>query len=187
MRARRSLGGGSKCALLQPAEQRAREDAAHGGAHSRARGEQEADAERKRDHPLAHGRVGQHVVDEVRGGVGHTPAAAGGAEAAAFASKRDELIAHAARAVHAREAVGEQAALEVAAQLALDEARQAVARIGSTGALEKGLEVGEQRLMQHAALGLAATTDVGLAAQQHAAPRTVGPGSRLRSISVESA
>jgi len=41
----------------------------HGGAHSRARGELEADAERKREHPLAHGRVGQHVVDEVRSGV----------------------------------------------------------------------------------------------------------------------
>ena len=127
--------------------------------------------------------MGQHVVDEVRGGVGHASAAAGGAEAAAFASKRDELIAHAARALHAREAVGEQAALEVAALLALDETRQAVARIGSSVALE----MGEQRLVQHAALGLAAAPDVGLAAQRHAAPRTVGRGSRLRSISVESA
>ncbi len=144
-RARKSLGGASECALLQPTEQRARDDAAHGGAQSRAGGEQEADAEGKREHPLAHGRVGQHVVNEVRGGVGHAPAAAGGAEAAAFAGKRYEFVAQAARAVHAREAVGEQAALEVAAQLALDETRQAVAGIGSTGALEEGLDVREQR------------------------------------------
>jgi hypothetical protein len=42
--------------------------------------------------------------------------------------------------VHAREAVGEQAALEVAAQLALDEARQAVAVFESSGAFEEGLD-----------------------------------------------
>ncbi len=40
-RARKSLGGASECALLQPTEQRARDDAAHGGAQSRAGGEQE--------------------------------------------------------------------------------------------------------------------------------------------------
>ena len=85
-RERRSLGSsGSERALLQPREQRARDDAAHGGTQSRAGGEQEADAERKCEQPLACRRVGQHVIDDVRGGVGHASAAAGGAEAAAFA------------------------------------------------------------------------------------------------------
>ena len=143
--------------LLQPTEQSAREDATHGGAHSRAGGEQEADAEGKREYPLARRRVGEHVVDEVRGGVGHAPAAARGAETAALATERYELVAQAARAVDAREAVGEQAALEMAAQLALDETWQDRVRIGSSRSLDEGLNVGEQHAVQGAALGLART------------------------------
>ncbi len=34
----------------------------------------------QRQHPLAHGHPGQHAIDEVRGGVGHAPSAAGRAE-----------------------------------------------------------------------------------------------------------
>ncbi len=52
--------------------------------------------------------------------------------------------------------MGQKSAFEIAAQLALDETRQAVAGFGSAGALEEGLEVGEQHLVQSAALGFAA-------------------------------
>jgi len=57
--------------------------------------------------------VGEDAVDEVRGGVDHATSPAGRTEAAALAREGDELVAQAARAVHAREAVGEQAAFEV--------------------------------------------------------------------------
>lgn len=83
--------------------------------------------------------------------------------------------------------MGQKSAFEMAAQLALDEARQAVAGVGSAGAREEGLEVVAQDLVQPAALGLAETPDVKLAAQQHAASRTVGRVSPSRLIPAECA
>ena len=40
-------------------------------------------------HPLAHGRVGEHVIEQVGGALGHPTAAAIGTDRAAFAGKRD--------------------------------------------------------------------------------------------------
>lgn len=65
--------------------------------------------------------------------------------------------------MHTREALGEQAALEVAAQLALGEARQPEAGVGRASTREEGLEVSEQHLVKHAAPELVAAPDVGLA------------------------
>jgi hypothetical protein len=65
------------------------------------------------------------------GGVGHAPAEAGGAETAPLAGEGDDPIAAAGVAVDAEKTVGEEAALEEAAELALDESRQGtVARAG---------------------------------------------------------
>lgn len=55
-------------------------------------------------------------------------------------------------AVHAREAVGEHAALEIGAYLALDEARDGRPR--RSGALEEGLEVLAHDAVEERLLGL---------------------------------
>ena len=68
---------------------------------------------------------GQDGVDEVRGPQGHAPAAAAGAHAAALAREGDEALGLASAAAEAGEAVREDAAAQVGAELALDEARDA--------------------------------------------------------------
>jgi hypothetical protein len=66
----------------------------------------------QREHPLAQGHGWDHVVDEVLGELRHPLAAAGGAEAPAFARKGDQAVEAAGAAVHSGEAVGEDAAFE---------------------------------------------------------------------------
>jgi hypothetical protein len=94
--------------------------------------------------------VGQDLIDEVRGEIGHAPAAARRAEAAALAGERDELVGLAARAPHARETEGEEAAGEVALELGSHETGQAVM------SEEEGREMLAQDPVQGAALRLAA-------------------------------
>jgi hypothetical protein len=76
----------------------------------------------------------------MRRGVGHTPAAAGRTEAAAFARERDDSALPAGVAVHAHEAVREHAAAQERAQLARDEARSRSLARGRV--CEEGLELG---------------------------------------------
>jgi hypothetical protein len=71
--------------------------------------------------------------------VGHPPAAARRAEAASLAREGDEAITATVVAVHAEEAVREDAAVEVGAELALDEPGYRRARLACT--TEKGLEL----------------------------------------------
>jgi hypothetical protein len=61
--------------------------------------------------------VREHVVHQMRGGVGHAAAAARRAEPAALAGGGDERILAAARAVDPGEAVGEDLAAEKGEQL----------------------------------------------------------------------
>ena len=117
----------------KPSSSTAHEDAPHGATQFRVVGEQVANAEWKRDHPLANRNVGQDLVDHVRGGVGHAPRATRGAEAAAFAGKGDQLVTPAARAEDARKTEGEQSALQIAVGFALDKARQAAANAWLSG------------------------------------------------------
>lgn len=72
---------------------------------------------RQRQHPLSQRHIGQHRVDEMCGEVGHAAGAARGAEAAALAGERDEFVRAALTAVHAAEAVREDAAAQVFARL----------------------------------------------------------------------
>lgn len=67
--------------------------------------------------------VREHMVDEVRGGLGRAPGGAAGAERAVLAGKGDEALLLALRAADADEAFGQNAAVEVAAQGAADVAR----------------------------------------------------------------
>src|SRR4029450_3908120 len=93
----------------------------------------------EREHPLADRHRGEYAIGEVRRGVGHPPAAAGGAEAAALARERHEAIVTAVVAAQAQEAVGEDAAAQEGAELLLDEVRSGA--LASSRAGEEGLEL----------------------------------------------
>ena len=133
------------------------EEFSHRGARARARGEQEAHALGEREHPLAHRGFGQNTVNEVGRRVGHPSSPARRTETAPLAGEGLEIVAQAARAVHASEAAEESAALEEAPQLAFDEARPSVAGALIPRTVEEDLEVRHEDLVQHAALGLTPT------------------------------
>ena len=101
---------------------------------------------------MSDGYLGQHAVDEVRGGVGHAAPAAGGAEAAALAREGDETLELALVAAQAKEAVGRDAAAQIGAELVLDEAGRGLATLA--GACEKGLELALHGLMEQRVLGM---------------------------------
>ena len=64
-------------------------------------GEQHAQRDRKRDDPLAHRHSGNEVMalgqplDQVGGGLGHSPGAAGGAKSTSLAGEGDPLLVRA--------------------------------------------------------------------------------------------
>ncbi len=62
----------------------------------------------------------QHVVGEVCGDLAHAASVAGGADAPAFARERDQPFVVAVLTPGPREAMGQNAALEVAPEVALD-------------------------------------------------------------------
>jgi hypothetical protein len=93
----------------------------------------------QREDPLPDRHLGQDAVDEVRRGVGHAPAAARGAEAAPLAGEGDEALQSARIAAEPQEAVGEDPAAKVRAQLLLDEAGHRT--IALPGAGEEALEL----------------------------------------------
>jgi hypothetical protein len=99
----------------------------------------------QREHELTHGHVGQDAIDQVGGGVGHAPAGAARAEAAALAREGHEQVAAARVAMAAREAIREDATAQVLAEFALDVARQ---RRGVR--LARVREEGLERLAHHA-------------------------------------
>ena len=87
------------------------------------------------------------MVDQVRGGLRHPASDTGGAEASAFAAEGHQQTLSTARAVHPSEPAREHSAAEVAAQLALDEHRQArTIRVG--GERQEGLEMLREELVQ---------------------------------------
>jgi hypothetical protein len=79
------------------------------------------------------------VIDQVGGGFGHTPGFARGADAAPLAREGPQEIVAARGAAGAGEAVGQDAALQVASQLAL---RVAGYRVPIVFALARQREVG---------------------------------------------
>ena len=81
----------------------------------------------------------QDLVGQAGGGVRHPPPHTTGAERASLARERDHTLRAAVLAPHAQEAMGEDAALQVGAQLLLDVDRQLPVR--GTSALDEGLEV----------------------------------------------
>jgi hypothetical protein len=82
------------------------------------------------------------VVRQVGGHLHHAAGIAGGADAAAFARECDEALGGARVAAHAGEAVGEDVAAEVGAEVVLDPLRDSGAiGIGRCCVGEEGLEV----------------------------------------------
>ena len=101
-------------------EDRAQEDPPHGAAQLGVEGEQVAQAPGERDHPLPLRDLGQDVVHQMRRALGHPAPPARRTEAATLAREGHQEVRAAGEAVEAAEAVGQDAAGEVAAQLALD-------------------------------------------------------------------
>jgi len=84
----------------------------------------------------------EHLVGEVGGDLHQATRVAGGADATALAGERDESLGGASVAADPGEAMGQDAATEVRAEVALDPVGHAVAiRIGVGGAGEEGLEM----------------------------------------------
>ena len=117
----------------------AEEGAEHLAGEPRVVGASVAKRVGEREDPLADGHFGQDAVHQVCRGVDHAPAAARRAEATPLAGKGYEAIEVAFVAVKPQEAVGEDPAFEVRAELPLDEAGHRA--IAFSGAREEGLEM----------------------------------------------
>ena len=107
-------------------------------------------AVRQAQHPLPHGHVGEHVIDQVGGALRHPAAAATGTDRAALAGKRDQPVEAAVATPKPREPSGEPAALQKVAELLLDEAGQAFAVAQAGGLRAEGLEVIAHDLVERA-------------------------------------
>jgi hypothetical protein len=153
---------------LERREDRAHEDSQHGARERRVVGEAVAEREGQREHPLPHGNLGQHPLDQVRCRVRHAPGAARRAEASAFAGEGDDAVESALVAVDAHEAVGKDPAAQEAPELALDEARHPA--LAGLGPSDEGLELRLDHPVEKALLGPAAGVLASSAAAGSVAP-----------------
>jgi len=145
-------------APLQRAGERADERAQDVGAELAVVAEYGAQVPRKGAHPLADRDLGQDLVDEVGGDVGHAAPEAGGAEAATSTGERDHELVAAARARELHEAVLEEATAQVLVELTHDEGGEAALFLG---ALEEARPVLADELVQQRLLGATALVAVG--------------------------
>jgi hypothetical protein len=83
---------------------------------------------RQREHPLPHRQGGEDVIDQMGGGFDHAPGGARGADATTLAGVGDDEIVTAVGAAGTGKAVGEDAAVEVAAEFAFAQRRDSAAR-----------------------------------------------------------
>jgi len=99
--------------------------------------------------PLADREARQHVLDQSHGGGGHAPRAARRAHAAALAREGNQEVV-AAPASRPGEALAEQTAVQVLAEVLLDEARQPLAHgVALGGQRQEGLQVLPDHLVEH--------------------------------------
>ena len=85
----------------------AHEDSAAPAQYGGVADHEEADGVGEAEHPLADRHLGEHVVTQVRGGLGHAATGAGWADRAGLAREGDERTLVAGGAVHAGEAAGQ--------------------------------------------------------------------------------
>jgi len=83
--------------------------------------------------------MGQHAIDEPGGCVRHPPTAAGRAESSTLARKGNETIVSAGVAMHPQKSMRENPALEISADLSLDESGNR--RALPSRASQEGLEL----------------------------------------------
>jgi hypothetical protein len=120
----------------------AQEDPQDGACDVRVVVEVGAQALGQGQHPLTDGEVGQDVVGEMGGHLGHTPGVAGGADAAALAGEGDQAFMAAVVTTGSGEPVREDAAAEVGPEVLLNPGGDAVAQGLRLGGLRhEGLEV----------------------------------------------
>jgi hypothetical protein len=81
----------------------------------------------EREDPLPGAEMGQHVIGEVGGELGHTAGVAGGTDAPALAGKRDQSLVAAVLATGSGKTVGEDAATQVGSEVLLHPPGHAVA------------------------------------------------------------
>jgi hypothetical protein len=132
-----------------------REDVEEAGGDPGIARSEEAEPPREGEDPLAHRDTREDVVGQVVGGVLHAAGIAGGA-GASLAAESHEALETAARTADPGEAPGEDAAVEVCAQVAPDVGGQPPA--GGTalaGGGEEGLEPFADDGVQERLLGLA--------------------------------
>ena len=106
---------------------------------------------RHRQHPLLHWQAWEDVIRQMRRGLHHAPGIARRAHATSLAGERDQEVVAAVAAPRTREAVGEDAALQVAAELTLDIFRNRTVVVVAVAALgEPVLEVLLDAAIEHA-------------------------------------
>jgi hypothetical protein len=141
---------GTPGAPADPGHHRADEDAADLAAEIGIEADQVADLMGQAQNPLPHRCVGQDVVDEMGGEVGHALRTAARTEPATFAGERHQGVTLARRAVHADEPSTELATVQEGPELTLDESRQLAAALPRS--VEKRLEVRGDQTVQTAPL-----------------------------------
>jgi len=87
-------------------------------------GEQTAQGNRERQHPLAHRHLGDDMVHQMGRGLGHSPRAARRADAAPLTGKGHQFLLLAAIATKAQKAVREDAAGQKRVELVGDKREQ---------------------------------------------------------------
>lgn len=109
--------------------------------------------------PLSDRHIGKHPVDEMRGALGHSAAAAARAERTPFARESDEPVESTAGAMKAREAARQPAAPGEIAERLLDESRQALTLAQRGGLGSEGFEVVADDAVQDGVAGRSALVD----------------------------
>jgi hypothetical protein len=115
-------------------------------------GQQKSQWNRKRQHPLAHRHLRDHLIYQVGGCLCHAPRPAGRAKPAPFTGEGDELLMGTVRATQAQKTVGQNAAFQEGIELVFDEIGQTRPGL-SLDLREKGLDVFLYQLVQRCFFG----------------------------------
>jgi hypothetical protein len=108
-----------------------------------------AKLEGKAQDPLSNWGPREHVVDEMRGALGHPAASAARAEAATFAGERNQPIGATVGAAKPGKALREHAASSESLKLALHEQGGATLVLASVELPEEGLKVVADDAVEH--------------------------------------
>jgi hypothetical protein len=115
------------CAVQSMSSDHALHHMQHPRARLGMRGQQQAQRDPQRQHPLPHRHVRNDVVGPLHGSLRHPAVAARRAEPAALATEGQQFVLAALAAAQSQEAVRRDAALEEVIELILDEAGQVAA------------------------------------------------------------